>query len=82
MKFWKWIVGFKVKRIRDDERIIYLASKLWDELKAQGYKLRGKNQEVAGFEVSRYDHCPGEIDVYSILCDWRITGKKDEVATS
>ena len=51
----KWVVEFKLKNKKDNDRIAYLAKKLTDELIAQGYDL---SQEVGSDKWPiRYDIC-------------------------
>lgn len=42
MRFFKWIIQTKMKRVDGDERIIYLANELLKAITAQGYCIRSQ----------------------------------------
>ena len=45
MKFWKWKIDIKAKRLDVDERIGYLANELIEELKASGRSIQCNNSD-------------------------------------
>jgi hypothetical protein len=68
MKFWKWLIEVKIKRLDTEERIIYLTNKIIHELQNGGYDL--KTNLVSGFDVFIYSSGQGVI--HNALNNWKI----------
>ncbi len=69
MKFWKWLIEIKIKRLDVKDRIAYLANKMLNELQSNGYKLKSTSQ-ISGFDVNVYNSGAGSIQ--NILGRWEI----------
>jgi hypothetical protein len=68
MKFWKWLIEIKIKRLDAKERVVYLTNKILHELQNGGYDL--KNNHTSGFDVIIYSLGDGIIQ--NICNNWRI----------
>lgn len=42
MKFFKWLIGLKIKKLDSEERVAYLANKLIDEVQKAGHCIRSQ----------------------------------------
>lgn len=81
MRLFKWIIEFRCRRLPDKERIGYLARRLTDELRAQGYKVDEKVGEYSWsvrFDVQSMI-TRNELQVLNILNGWSVeTGVEAE----
>ena len=53
MKFWKWQLQIKIKRLDADERIAYLANELIKELKSSGRSIQcyDSNKDFGNLDI-------------------------------
>ena len=65
-KLWKWIFEFKLKRVRDEEKVIFLANQLLKEMAKQGVDLKNDTKMVCiyvyNYEGNRGGLCVQETD--------------------
>jgi len=79
MKFWKWKIDIKTKRLDADERIAYLANELIKELKASGRSiaLPGIDEGFGSFDITIYNLGTEDesMSVKSIINNWQVEVK-------
>ena len=75
-KLFLWIFEFKLKRVPDDKKIIFLANQLLDELEGQGYDCTPTNGDLFCAEVSWYRDSKTSLKVWNIIKNWKIEGKR------
>lgn len=75
-KLFLWIFEFKLKRVPDDKRIIFLANQLLDELESQGYDCTPTNSDLFSLNVSWYRDSKTSLRVWNILKNWEIRGER------
>lgn len=72
MKFLKWQIEHKIKRLDADDRVIYLTEKLIDELKKSGREI---NTEAGDehFDVWIFNHGEfSKLSVQNVLKNWSV----------
>lgn len=83
MKFFKWQINLKIKRLDADERILYLANKLIKEIGASGRDMKfekdGKIVIPISCDIKVYDHySPARLSVQHIINGWEVHGDYKE----
>jgi len=67
MKFFKWVIDLKIKDLTSEDKIIYLANKLIDELQKNGHTLRSQVDYAAvSIHCYRVDGENANVDVSNI----------------
>lgn len=79
-KWFLWLFEFKLKRVPDDKKVIFLANQLLDELEGQGYDCTPTNSDLFCLNVSWYKDSKTSLRVWSIIKNWEINGKRGSLA--
>lgn len=78
-RFFLWRIEIKLSKIpNSEERVLYLANKLYSELEHQGYSMHSTD-DISGFDVNYYTYMNGSgmsFRVSNIISGWSIKGRK------
>ena len=77
-KLWKWIFEFKLKRVRDEEKVIFLANQLLKEMVKQGLEVKGSCTNI-NLWIHSYEGVENQLTAENILQPISFKGKYEGV---
>lgn len=79
-KLFLWLFEFKLKRVPDDKKVIFLTNQLLDELEGQGYDCSPTHRDLFSLNVSWFKESETSLRVGSVIHHWEINGKRGSLA--